>query len=99
MIQFNASKSERKLITKIAQRAEQFAAFAGIKYDVLDASMDIEACHCNGCPLDLGDLQFASDEDFGHDVLGIRRHLNRKTGQLGGCFHPRYATPVNTATT
>lgn len=54
--------------------------------------MDLTACHCNGCELDLDRLLLAPDPDFGHDVCGIRRHIDRRTGKLGGCFLPRCAS-------
>lgn len=52
--------------------------------------MDITACHLNGCPLDLPGLADASIGDFNHDVMGIRKFINRETGKLEGDF-PRYA--------
>lgn len=56
----------------------------------LDLVMDLEATH-SWCPLQLEALLVANDLDFCHDVLGINRHLNRETGQLGGWFLPRFA--------
>jgi hypothetical protein len=53
--------------------------------------MDVLATHANGCPLDLAALANASDLDLAHDMGGIIRHIDRKTGQLTGCFLPRYA--------
>ena len=41
--------------------------------------------------LDLQKLLDAPDGDFGHDVFGIRRHINRQTGELENCFLPRCA--------
>ena len=55
--------------------------------------MDLTACHLNGCPLDLPKLMNARDSDFGHDVLGIRRYINRTTGQLEEQFVLRCALP------
>jgi hypothetical protein len=55
--------------------------------------MDITACHLNGCKLDLAKLLAADDFNFAHDVLGIRRHIDRETGQLMNCFRPRFAKP------
>jgi hypothetical protein len=57
--------------------------------------MDIEAAHCNGNPLKLKELLEADDSNFMHDVLGIRRHINRKTGELEDCFVPRYAAKAD----
>jgi hypothetical protein len=30
------------------------------------------------------------DANFTHDVFGIRKYLNRETGELTMCFVPRY---------
>ena len=30
------------------------------------------------------------DVDLVHDVAGIARHMDRRTGVVGGCFVPRY---------
>lgn len=61
--------------------------------EALDLQMDLAATHANGTPLDFGKLFQAPDDSFGHDVLGIRRHLDRETGKLGGHFLPRCALP------
>jgi hypothetical protein len=53
--------------------------------------MDIEACHCNGNPLDLAALLAAPTTDFMHDVFGIMANINRETGTLENCFSPRYS--------
>ncbi len=54
--------------------------------------MDITAAHRNGCPLKLDELLKAEDFDFAHDVFGIRRYINRKTGKLENCFLPRFSS-------
>ena len=92
-VKFAASRFELQLIAKIAARDVQLAAGYGATYKQQDAMMDIEACHSNGRPLDLQKLLAADDGTFGHDVFGIRRHLDRETGKLGGCFLPRCAMP------
>lgn len=89
-MKFCNSRNESILCTKIAQRAVALAVKHGIKYKMMDASMDIEAAHCNGNPLRLADLLEADDFNFAHDVFGIRRHIDRETGKLGDCFSPRY---------
>ena len=66
----------------------------GVEYTEKDANMDITACHLNGCPLRLEELLNANDASFGHDVFGIRRYLDRKTGKLTGFFDPRYSAPL-----
>lgn len=88
---FAASRADMLLINKVANRAVKMAADQGFDYDKMDADMDITACHCNGTPLDLPKLLAAPDGDFGHDVFGIRRFIDRSTGQLTQCFVPRCA--------
>jgi len=90
------SREEARTISKIAQRAVAMAASAGVDYPFMDADMDVTACHSNGCPLRLDELLAADEGNFGHDVFGIRRHLNRKTGVLEDAFHPRFAQPART---
>jgi hypothetical protein len=54
-------------------------------------TMDITAVHANGNPLRLADLLAADDFNFTHDVYSIVRHIDRKSGQLGDCFVPRFS--------
>lgn len=91
MIKWNATKQESELIRKIADRAVTKGIEVGLDYKKLDAMMDVEACHCNGCKLDLQSLLNADEFNFTHDVFGIRRHLDRRTGELQDCFVPRFA--------
>lgn len=56
--------------------------------------MDITAVHANGNQLDLTALLAADDSNFAHDVFGIRRHLNRDTGELEDFFTPRFSARV-----
>jgi len=58
--------------------------------DKLEMMLDIETAD-RDCPLKLQELLDADDFNFYHDILGIRRNLNRKTKQLENCFLPRYA--------
>jgi len=82
------SKYEAEIITKIANRAKDECNHPD---SIMTINMDITACHLNGNPLDLTALLNADSFDFAHDVLGIRRHINRKTGKLENCFLPRYS--------
>ena len=88
---FTASKYEIQQVAQIAKRANKMAANLGVDYSVCDAMMDIAAAHSNGCPLKLDELIKTDDGTFGHDVFGIRRHINRTTGELQDCFLPRLA--------
>lgn len=92
MINFDVNETESKIIRRIADRAIAMAAEESIDYDLTDAEMDIIATHANGCKLQLSKLLSAEPFDFAHDVFGIRRHLNRTTGQLENHFWPRYAS-------
>jgi hypothetical protein len=85
------SREAGELIDKIVNRAVSLGEKHGINHDRVTLSMDITACHCNGCPLRLADLLQADDFNFAHDVFGISRHINRKAGSLGDCFSPRFA--------
>lgn len=78
------SKEETKTILKITGRAADL-----LNADTLTTAMDVEFVHIN-TPLDLNGLLEADDENFAHDISGIRRHLNRDTGELRDCFCPRY---------
>ena len=75
----------------IMLRAAGMVKEVGGKYPNMDILMDVDACHSNGCPLQLQALLDADDFNFAHDVFGIRRNINRQTGQLMNCFWPRYA--------
>lgn len=89
MVSFHATKTEHNLISKIVIRALHAAVDAGVQIDKGTMQMDLEACHCNGNPLRLKKLLAFPAFDFAHDVFGIRRYMNRKTGKLTQCFLPR----------
>lgn len=83
------SKADYDLINRIVLRALTLCAANGVKYDRMTAFMDISTCH-ETTPLRLQDLLDANEFNFIHDILGIRQHMNRKTGQLDNCFIPRF---------
>lgn len=89
------SKAEMNLIRLIAQRGANIIGkdvkSHGKPYDTGSAEMDLIATHKNGCPLDLESLLTATDHDFGHDLFGINRFLNRETGELKSAFLPRHS--------
>jgi hypothetical protein len=92
VIDWMVTKAEAKLIGAIVKRAVELASRNGVPVDAMQLSMDLTACHANGCPLRLEDLLAADDGNFGHDVFGIRRYIDRKTGKLTDCFVPRFAS-------
>lgn len=92
MVNFDVTKKEMKIITKIAKRAQQMAIDGDTPAPaLLDIEMDITATHCNGNPLRLADLAMADDTNFCHDVFGILRNIDRTTGKLKNFFLPRFS--------
>jgi hypothetical protein len=95
MISFRVSNPDSELIDKIVDR---FMGGADPSEESLDVTMDLTACHANGCPLDLQKLLDAPDATFFHDVRGIRRFINRETGQIPkSSFSPRCAAKGHAA--
>lgn len=90
-VSFTVSREEARVIHKIVKRAGKHAEELHLDFDFTAMMMDITACHVNGCPLKLDELLDADGFDFAHDVWGIQRHINRKTGKLEDCFLPRFA--------
>ena len=90
---WEASDDEAALISDIADRAVAIYQRRGAKIDRLDLEMSLTAVHLNGCPLRLEDLLEASDFSFMHDIAGISRHIDKRTGELTANFLPRYAAP------
>lgn len=90
MLKWTGTKEEMELLVAIARRfTGANRSYFGLSFS--EVLMDLEATHCNGCTLQLEELLQSEDSDFFHDVSGIVKHLNRRTGQLEGCFLPRYA--------
>lgn len=83
---------EKQTVLAIVERAVATFGEHGVTIDRVDLMMDLSATHAT-CPLQLANLLEANDFNFGHDIAGIRRHLDRKTGHLKNCFVPRFAAP------
>lgn len=93
-VQFTQDQKQRATITEIARRARSLCAKRQVKIGTqLDVEMDIAAAHSNGNPLRLKALLAADEFNLMHDVLGIIRHIDRRTGRLGDFFCPRYSRP------
>jgi len=88
-----SSRADGRVIHAIIDRCiKEFPeAFADGQLDRLTVDMDLTACHCSGCPLDLQKLLAFPPSDFAHDIFGIYRHINVETGALRECFTPRCA--------
>lgn len=93
LLNWRCSRRDFDLIVEVAERAYILNRRLGspLLAERRDFIMDIQACHCNGCRLELEFMLTMPDEDFSHDVYGIIRHIDRETGKLGGCFSPRAA--------
>lgn len=85
-IKFNCTPAELNEVEMIIERYSQKAPC-----DKFSLLMDIVATHCNGNPLKLSELKTARDYDFFHDVCGIMKNVDRKTGKLQNFFSPRYS--------
>src|SRR4051812_9507369 len=83
------SRQEGELIIRIAERTLALSRNYGVQY--ANVQTDLLACHQNGNPLNLQELLDADDYNFAHDIFGIRRPLDRDTGELTGGFKPRFS--------
>lgn len=78
------SPTDTDLINQITKKASTF-----INHKQIDILMSISTAHIK-TPLKLKELLNASDFDLVHDVAGIIKHVDHKTGELKNCFLPRY---------
>ena len=83
---------EQQLIPRILDRAERLSRKAGVPLDRLSLDMDLAGTHAV-MPLRLADLLATDDFNFAHDVFGIMRHIDRRTGRLDDHFVPRFHQP------
>lgn len=77
-------------ITKILERAELLFKEYGIDEKRINTLLDLDNAD-NEIPLDWDALLTCDKQTFAHDIFGIRRHMNRKTGKIEDCFVPRTA--------
>ena len=90
-INWNASAKDTDIIVKIAKRTFKIIEENALdEYPHMDIVMDITAAHMNGNKLDLEKLLIADNQNFAHDVFGIKNNLDRTTGLLENCFLPRF---------
>lgn len=94
-VKFDATDDELALVKQIVERAKAGGWAKGPKspkhwYEPLTMEMDLLGTHANGCPMDFAAMLAAEDFHFLHDVAGIAKHINRRTGKLGDCFMPRF---------
>ncbi len=86
-IKFDTTEEEDYLIVEIVRRIDSYVPVR----DIRSRTMDIIACHCNGCRLDLKKLLNLDKASFLHDVVGITTCLDRTTGKIKNGFRPRSA--------
>jgi len=86
-INWHTEADDTRMIFAITRRIKNEIATPD---DTQTVMMDLTACHANGCPLRLNEMLTADKFDLAHDYYGIRNNLNRSTGQLEGCFFPRF---------
>ena len=79
------TKEEYQTMQKIAARAVN----KGLSGDFQTMCMDLECVH-ETSPLRLTELLEADPLEFGHDISGIMRCLNRETRELEDFFLPRF---------
>lgn len=94
-VKFDCTDDELALVKKIVERAQANGWAKGKAsrlhwYEPVTMEMDLLATHANGCRMDFAAMLAAKDFDFLHDVAGIARHIDRRTGKLGDCFMPRF---------
>lgn len=94
-VKFTTTAQEFDLIERVCARYESLALEHGFKPydDRMSRVMDLSAVHSNGNPMDFEKLLAAPEFDFIHDIDGIMRHLDRRTGALQGFFSPRCSLP------
>jgi hypothetical protein len=89
ILNWTVSREDSDFILQCATRARAIYEEQGVPFDAFECNMDLTATHNHGCPMDFAKLLAAPDFDFIHDIAGIRRHINRETGQIENCFMPR----------
>ena len=91
MLNWHVSKSDQRLIQKIAYRAVDMFHAVDLQVTPAQMMMDVTAVHANGNRLKLEDLLESDQANFAHDIGGIYRNLDRETGKLQNCFVPRFS--------
>lgn len=84
---FHTTRKEMDLILLCVKRALKRQP----ELDRMSLIMDLSATHANGCPMKFDELLTADDFNFFHDIYGIMRHINRRTGEMMDCFLPRFS--------
>ena len=81
------TNKDSKLIHDIVSRAEKLTLIS----KPLTVDVNIAIAHCKN-PLRLRDWLLTDDGNFMHDIMGICKNINRKTGEMKNCFLPRFSS-------
>lgn len=98
---FEISDREYKIVEEIAMRClKEFEALDENAPDSERVKINIEmsviaAYNHNEPKMNLVKLLESEEFDFMHDIAGISKHIDTKTGILGGCFIPRCARGIS----
>jgi hypothetical protein len=84
------AKRDGELIARIVDRAIALAREFRVRPGRVNLFIGIAMAHQH-MPMDLDMLLTIDDANFAHDVFGIMRHIDPKTGHLLDCFVPRTA--------
>lgn len=91
VLNWHITPEDDAALEAVLNRAARDFTANGWEFDRLHHAMDLLATHANGCPLDFAAMAEGRLADLAHDLGGIRKHLDRETGKLGGFFLPRFA--------
>ncbi len=81
------NRSQTTLVRRIGGRAQDKLGYNGFVVSVAIVQAHID------CPLDFKKLWAFDDFNFAHDVVGIMRKMDYRTGRLDKTFLPRCAKP------
>lgn len=95
-VSFEITDTDRAIVVQIADRAEAEGLIRGKAapdhwYERETLEMDLTAANANGNPIDFSGLLAADGITFVHDIAGIAKHMDRKTGKMPR-FRPRMST-------
>lgn len=90
-VSFSVSREDQRLITRCVARACDLGLIFNEDESRISLNMDLCAAKAQGCNIDFQKLLGFDSFNFSHDISGIRRHMNRRTGKLMNCFLPRAA--------
>lgn len=85
------SQGDIDCIKACAARACEVMLGYGYVLNPVLVAADLMCVHCNGQPMHLTRLLLSDAADFEHDIGGIWRHLDRKSGKLLHGWKPIFA--------